>query len=179
MNAVRANVVAARGLSVNVPLAGRLTLPLWFSVVLNATLTVAATSIPPVLLHQGYVTNARVRLVYMACFNSLFSVIFCVKLILNKANLCGKIELHLLKCVFQIGLQDPTVSTAVQVALVQRWLVAAAVCNVSVTAMATLSEDTVTTRQASATAPTTLRDHIVSPAFLVTTETPGKKIFIL
>lgn len=35
MSVVRANVVAAHGLSVNVPLAGRLTLPLWFSVVLN------------------------------------------------------------------------------------------------------------------------------------------------
>lgn len=70
-------------------------------------------------------------------------------------------------------------STAAQVALVQPWLVAAAVYRVSVTAMATLSEDTVTTRQASATAPTTLRDYTVSPACLVTTETPGKEILII
>lgn len=73
----------------------------------------------------------------------------------------------------RIGPQGHTVNTAVQVALVQPWLVAAAVCRVSVTAMATLFEDTVTTRQASVTAPTTLRDHTVSPACLVTMETPG------
>lgn len=45
---VRASVVAVHGLSVNAPLAGRLTLPRWFSVVLNVMWTVAATSIPPV-----------------------------------------------------------------------------------------------------------------------------------
>lgn len=67
-------------------------------------------------------------------------------------------------------------STAVQVASVQPWLVVAAVFPVSVTAMATHFEDTVTTRQASATAPTTLREHTVSPACLATTETPGKEI---
>lgn len=67
-------------------------------------------------------------------------------------------------------------STVVQVALVPPWLVVAAVCHVSATAMATHFEDTVTTRQASATALTTLRDHTVSPACLVTTETPGKEI---
>lgn len=61
MSVVRDNVVAAHGLSVNVPLAGRLTPPLWFSVVLNVMWTVDATSIPLVLLHQGSVTNARVR----------------------------------------------------------------------------------------------------------------------
>lgn len=131
MSVVRASVVAAPALSVNVPLVGRPTLPLWFSVALNVMWTVAATSIPPVLLHQEYVTNAK------------------------------------------IGPQGPTVSTAVQVALVQPWLVVAAACHVSVTAMATLCKDTVTTRQAGATAPTTLRDHIVSPACLVTMETPG------
>lgn len=74
MSVVRANVVAAHGLNVNVPLAGRLTPPLWFSVVLNVMWTVAATSIPPVSLHQGSVTNARVRPSYMAYFKSLFSV---------------------------------------------------------------------------------------------------------
>lgn len=67
-------------------------------------------------------------------------------------------------------------STAVRVALDQPWLVAAAVCNASVTAMATLPEVTVTTRLASATAPTTLRAHTASPACLVTMETPGKEI---
>lgn len=90
--------------------------------------------------------------------------------------------MHLLKSaspVTQIGPRGPTVSSAVQVASVQPWLVAAAVCHVSVTAMATLCKDTVTTRQASATVPTTLRDHIVSPACLVTMETPGKESFTL
>lgn len=81
--------------------------------------------------------------------------------------------------VCQIGLQGPTVSTAVQAALVQPWQVAVAAFHVSVTAMATHSEDTVTTRQASATAPTTLRDHTVSPACLVTTATPGKQILTI
>lgn len=70
-------------------------------------------------------------------------------------------------------------NTAVPVVLDQLWLVAAAVCHVSVTATVTQSEDTVTTRQASATAPTTLREHTVSPACLVTTETPGKEILII
>lgn len=70
-------------------------------------------------------------------------------------------------------------STAVQVALAQPWLVAVAVCLVSVTAMVTLCVATVTTRQANATAPTTLRDHTVSPACLVTMETLGKEILII
>lgn len=65
MSVVRANVVAVQGLSVNVPLAGRLTPPLWYLVVLNVTWTVAATFIPPVLLHQGSVMNARVRSLFM------------------------------------------------------------------------------------------------------------------
>lgn len=134
MSVVRASVVAAHGLSVNVPLAGRLTPPLWFLVVLNVMWIVAATSIPRVSLHQGSAMNAR------------------------------------------IGLQGPTVSTAVQEALVQLWLVVEAVCHASVTAMATRSEDTVTTRRASATAHTTLRDHTVSPAYLATTETPGAMV---
>lgn len=67
-------------------------------------------------------------------------------------------------------------STVVQVVLVQPWLVVVAVCHVSATAMVTHSEDIVTTRQASATALTTLREHTVSPACLVTMETPGKEI---
>lgn len=75
MSVVRANVVAAHGLSVNVPLAGHLTLPLWFLVVLNVMWTVAATSTPPVLLHQGSVMNARVRPSYSAYFKSLFSTV--------------------------------------------------------------------------------------------------------
>lgn len=56
-----ANAVAAHGLNVYVPSAGHLTPPPWFSVVLNATWTVAVTSIPPVSLHLGSVMNARVR----------------------------------------------------------------------------------------------------------------------
>lgn len=67
-------------------------------------------------------------------------------------------------------------STAVQVALAQPWLVAAAVFPVSVTDTATLSRDTVTTRQASVTAPTTLRDHTASPVCLATMEIPGKDL---
>lgn len=68
MSVVKANVVAVHDLSANVPLAGHLTLPLWFSVVLSVTWTVAATSIPPVLLHQGSVMNVRVRSSHMDCF---------------------------------------------------------------------------------------------------------------
>lgn len=68
-------------------------------------------------------------------------------------------------------------STAVQVALALLWLVEAGVFLVSVTVTVILSKDTVTTRQASATAPTIHRDHIVSLACLVTTVTPGKEIF--
>lgn len=78
---------------------------------------------------------------------------------------------------FQIGLQGPIVSTVVQVALAQPWLVVVAVCHVSATAMVTHSKVTVTTRQASATALTTLREHTVNPAFLAIMETPGKEIF--
>lgn len=61
MSVVRASAAAARGLSVNVPLAGRPTPPLWSSVVLNVMWTVVVTSIPPVLLLQESVMNARVR----------------------------------------------------------------------------------------------------------------------
>lgn len=78
--------------------------------------------------------------------------------------------------IFQIGLQGPIVSTVAQVVLVQPWLVVVAVCHVSAMAMATHSEDTVTTRQVNATALTTLREYTVSPACLVTMETPGKEI---
>lgn len=67
-------------------------------------------------------------------------------------------------------------STVVQGALVQSWLVAVDVCRASATGTATHFEDTVTTRQASATALTTLRDRTVSPVCLDTTETQGKKI---
>lgn len=67
-------------------------------------------------------------------------------------------------------------STVAPVALVQPWLVVAAVCHVSATATVTHSEDIVTTRRASATALTTRRDHTVSPVCLVTMETPGKEI---
>lgn len=67
-------------------------------------------------------------------------------------------------------------STAVPGASVQPWLGAVAVCLVSVMAMVTHCKDTVTTRQASVTAHTTLRDLTVSPAYLVTMETPGKKM---
>lgn len=76
----------------------------------------------------------------------------------------------------QTGLQAHTVSTAVPVALAQPWLVAVAVFPVSVTDMVTLCKDTVTTRQASVTAPTTLRDRTASPAYLVTMEIPGKHL---
>lgn len=48
MSVVRASAVAVHGLSANVPLAGRPTRPLWFSVVLNVMSTVAATFILPV-----------------------------------------------------------------------------------------------------------------------------------
>lgn len=58
----------------------------------------------------------------------------------------------------------------------QPWLGAVAVCRVSVMATVTHCKDIVTTRQASATAHTTLRDLTVSPAFLVTMETPGKEM---
>lgn len=68
-------------------------------------------------------------------------------------------------------------STVALGALAQPWLGAAAVCPVSVMAMATHYKDTVTTRQASATAHTTPRDLTVSPACLVTMETPGKKMW--
>lgn len=61
-------------------------------------------------------------------------------------------------------------------ALVQPWLGVVAVCLASVMAMVTHCKDTVTTRQASATARTTLRDLTVSPASLVTMEIPGKKM---
>lgn len=67
-------------------------------------------------------------------------------------------------------------STVVQGALVQSWRVAVDVCRASATGTATHFEDTVTTRQASATALTTLRDRTVSPVCLDTTETQGKKI---
>lgn len=43
--------------------------------------------------------------------------------------------------------------------------------------MVTHCKDTVTTRQANATAHTTLRDLTVSPAYLVTMEIPGKKMW--
>lgn len=48
---------------------------------------------------------------------------------------------------------------------------------VSVMATVTHSKDTVTTRQASATAPTTPRDRTVIPVFLATTVTLGMQIF--
>lgn len=60
MSVVRASAVAAHVLSVNAPLAGRLTLLLWFSAVLSVMWTVAATSIPPALQHQEYVMNAKI-----------------------------------------------------------------------------------------------------------------------
>lgn len=65
-------------------------------------------------------------------------------------------------------------NTAVRGASVPPWLEAAAASPVSVMDMATRSKVTVTTRQASATALTTPRDHTASPAFLVTMETRGK-----
>lgn len=67
-------------------------------------------------------------------------------------------------------------STVVPEASVRPWLGAVAVCLVSVMATVIHCKDIVTTRQASATAPTTLRDLTVSPAYLVTMETPGKKM---
>lgn len=69
-------------------------------------------------------------------------------------------------------------STAVLAALAPPWLVAVAVCPASVTDTATLFKDTVITRQASATALTTLRDHTASPVFLVTMEIPGKEFYL-
>lgn len=77
---------------------------------------------------------------------------------------------------FQIGRLGLIVSTVVPGALVQPWLGEVAVCRVSVTAMATRCKGTVTTTPASATAHTTLRDLTVSPASLVTMETPGVKL---
>lgn len=67
-------------------------------------------------------------------------------------------------------------STVVQGASVQPWRIAADVCRASATGTATHFEDTVTTRQASATALTTLRGRTVSPVCLDTTVTQGKKI---
>lgn len=64
-----ASAVAAHGLNVYVPLAGHLTPPPSFWAVLNATWTVAVTSIPPVSLHPGSVMNVRVR---PALLNSLY-----------------------------------------------------------------------------------------------------------
>lgn len=83
------------------------------------------------------------------------------------------------RSVLQTGQQAPTVSTAVQAVLDQLWLLAVAVCHVSVMDTVTLSEATATTRQASAIAHITLRGLTVSPACLVTTETPGKEILPL
>lgn len=172
MNVVRASVAGAHALSVNVRWAGRLTQPLWFWVVLNVMLTVAATSTPPVLLLQGSVMNAKVRI-------KLKQQYWLLQCPMGQLwNLCW------LKCpslgirpVFQTGLQVPTVSTAVQAASVLPWLVAVAVFLVSVMVTVILSEASVTTRQANATAPTILRDHTVNPACLVTTETPGMELF--
>lgn len=76
----------------------------------------------------------------------------------------------------QTGLLGLIVSTVVPGALVQPWPGAVAVCLVNVMATVTRCKDTVTTRQASATAHTTLGDLTVSPAYLVTMETPGKKM---
>lgn len=64
-----ASAVAAHGLNVYAPSAGHLIPPPSFSVVLNATWTVAVTSIPPVSLHPGSVMNVRVR---PALLNSLY-----------------------------------------------------------------------------------------------------------
>lgn len=80
---------------------------------------------------------------------------------------------------FQTGRLGLIVSTVVPGALGQPWRGVVAVCRVSVTAMATRCKATVTTTQASATAHTTLRVLTVSPASLVTMETPGVKLLSL
>lgn len=104
----------------------------------------------------------------------------CVAIVLMTALLCCPkiiLTIHNFPSVFQTGQQGPTVSTAVQVALVQLWLMVVAVFLVSVTAMVTLSEATVTTRQASVIALTIPKDPTVSPACLVIMETLGKEVF--
>lgn len=89
---------------------------------------------------------------------------------------CSNLFLWYSCLIIQIGRLGLIVSTVVPGASVQPWLGAVAVCLVSVMVMVTLCKDTVTIRQASATAHTTLRDLTVSPAYQVTMETPGKEM---
>lgn len=65
-------------------------------------------------------------------------------------------------------------STAGQVVLVLLWQAVKVAFPVSVMAMVTLSRVTATTKQASVTAPITLKAHTVKPACRATMETPGK-----
>lgn len=68
-------------------------------------------------------------------------------------------------------------STAGLVVLALLWQEVRAAFLVSVMAMVTLSKVTAITKQASATAPITVRVHTVSPACLATMETPGMSCF--